>query len=175
LRAEVPGRGNTTVLSAYVQPIAASCLTRLEQQLRQQRHRRPIPSSNCVTFIGGRHPDRQRDFTLVEPEPGGWGATQRDDGTSAMFSGVHGGTFNRPVEVAETRYGIQVNRHAFDSNITVDRDDAVRVVTGNGAGYGDPKKRDPERARRDVQDELISREQAADIYGVVVQRFESAP
>ena len=32
-------------------------------------------ASICGTFIGGRHPDTGRHFTIVEPEVGGWGAT----------------------------------------------------------------------------------------------------
>lgn len=193
-------------------------------------------SSNCVTFIGGHHPDTGRPFTLVEPELGGWGATATRDGNNAVFSGIHGDTFNCPVEVAETRYGIYVDRlslnptfsgagqfnggrgvvleyrlradggsmtcgfsrskvlpwgleggqlgspnyvelsrrggeakrYAFDSDIAVNEGDVVRVVTGNGAGYGDPKRRDPELVRRDVRDGYYTAKEARDVYGVAV-------
>ncbi len=67
-------------------------------------------ASICGTFIGGRHPDTGRQFTIVEPEVGGWGATAERDGLNAQFSGLHGDTFNCPAEVAEARYGLYVDR-----------------------------------------------------------------
>lgn len=73
-----------------------------------------LPSGNFSsvlgTFIGGPHPDTGRFFTIVEPQIGGWGAYEGGDGNSAMFSGFHGETYNCPVEVAETRYGLYVDQ-----------------------------------------------------------------
>ena len=70
--------------------------------------------SICGTFIGGRHPDSGRHFTIVEPQLGGWGGSASRDGNNAMFSGFHGDTFNCPAEVAETRYGLYVERHSLN-------------------------------------------------------------
>ncbi|MDX2008129.1 MAG: hydantoinase B/oxoprolinase family protein [Meiothermus sp.] len=67
-------------------------------------------SSILGTFIGGPHPDTGRFFTIVEPQIGGWGAHAGGDGNSAIFSGFHGETYNCPVEVAETRYGLYVDQ-----------------------------------------------------------------
>jgi N-methylhydantoinase B len=67
-------------------------------------------ASICGTFISGTHPDTGRRFTIVEPQIGGWGGSARRDGNSAMFSPFHGDTFNCPVEVAEMRYGLYVDR-----------------------------------------------------------------
>jgi N-methylhydantoinase B len=67
-------------------------------------------ASVCGTFIGGRHPDTGRHFTIVEPQVGGWGGSAFRDGASAQFSGFHGDTFNCPAEVAEARYGLYVDR-----------------------------------------------------------------
>jgi N-methylhydantoinase B len=71
-------------------------------------------ASICGTFIGGRHPDTGRHFTIVEPQVGGWGATASRDGCSALFSPFHGDTFNCPAEVAEARYGLYVDRVALN-------------------------------------------------------------
>jgi N-methylhydantoinase B len=70
-------------------------------------------ASVCGTFIGGMHPDTGRHFTIVEPQVGGWGASDVRDGNSAMFSGIHGHTFNCPAEVAEARYGLYVEQVAL--------------------------------------------------------------
>ena len=199
-------------------------------------------ASVCGTFIGGIHPDTGRQYTIIEPQLGGWGGRDGMDGNSAMFSGAHGETFNCPAEVNEARNGLYVDqmalnlepggegqftggrgivmdyrvraddgfltvgytrskypawaldggnegspnyvefipregerqRFAFVSGLKTRRDDVIRVVTGNGGGFGDPKKRDPERVRRDVQNGLISAERAREVYGVAVELSEAA-
>ncbi|WP_028223021.1 hydantoinase B/oxoprolinase family protein [Paraburkholderia oxyphila] len=77
-----------------------------------------LPAGNfasvCATIIGGMHPDTGRLFTLVEPEIGGWGGEAGRDGNSAMYSGLHGETYNCPVEVCEARYGLYVDRMEFN-------------------------------------------------------------
>lgn len=65
-------------------------------------------SSIFGTVIAGLHPDTGRKYTMVEPQMGGWGATNDREGLSAMFSPNHGNTFNCPVEICEARYGFNV-------------------------------------------------------------------
>ncbi len=65
-------------------------------------------SSIFGTVISGTHPDTNRKFVMVEPQMGGWGATNYRDGVDAMFSTNHGNTFNCPVEICEVRYGLNV-------------------------------------------------------------------
>ncbi len=67
-------------------------------------------ASVCATFIGGTHPDTGRPYSIIEPQIGGWGASGQRDGNSAMFSGVHGDTFNCPAEINEARNGLFVKR-----------------------------------------------------------------
>ncbi|MEM6461878.1 MAG: hydantoinase B/oxoprolinase family protein [Pseudomonadota bacterium] len=193
-------------------------------------------ASVCGTFIGGIHPDTGRQYTIIEPQLGGWGASRESDGNSAIFCGFHGETYNCPAEINEARNGLYVDclklnmepggdgqytggrgivmdyriradngfltagytrskfpawpvdgghagspnyvefrpkdgepqRFAFVSGLATHRDDVIRVVTGNGAGLGDPKKRDPDAVRRDVKNGLISAERAKKIYGVKI-------
>ncbi|AKS09917.1 hydantoinase B/oxoprolinase family protein [Pseudomonas trivialis] len=77
-----------------------------------------LPAGNfasvCATIIGGVHPDTGRMFTLVEPEIGGWGAEPGRDGNNAVYSGLHGETYNCPVEVCEARYGLYVEQLALN-------------------------------------------------------------
>ncbi len=191
-------------------------------------------ASIAGTFIGGIHPDTGRQYTIIEPQIGGWGASQGRDGNSAIFSAVHGETFNCPAEISEARNGLIVDRmalnleeggegewsggrgimldyrirrdnsfltlgytrsrirpwaldggnegsnnyalvirpdgsserYAFGSGITVDTDDVIRIITGAGGGYGDPRKRDPEKVRADIKNGLITPDRAAAIHGV---------
>lgn len=67
-------------------------------------------ASVCGTFIGGIHPDTGRQYTIVEPQIGGWGASYGSDGNSAIFSGFHGETYNCPAEINEARNGLFVDR-----------------------------------------------------------------
>ena len=67
-------------------------------------------ASVCGTFVGGIHPDTGRHYTIIEPQLGGWGASETSDGTTAMFCGFHGETFNCPAEVNEARNGLFVDR-----------------------------------------------------------------
>jgi N-methylhydantoinase B len=190
-------------------------------------------ASICGTFIGGRHPDTGRHFTIVEPQVGGWGASAQRDGNSAMFSPFHGDTFNCPAEVAEARYGLYVDRlelnpaaggegrhrggkgivleyrvrsdgcfltcaftrsrqrpwelaggaegtgnfvevvrtggererYAVAAMVPVGAGDVIRIHTGNGAGYGDPRERPRELVLRDLRDGLLSEERARAVYG----------
>lgn len=67
-------------------------------------------ASVCATLVGGTHPDTGRPYSIIEPQVGGWGARADRDGNSAMFSGVHGETYNCPAEINEARNGLIVRR-----------------------------------------------------------------
>lgn len=190
-------------------------------------------ASVCGTFIGGIHPDTGRQYTIVEPQLGGWGARQGADGNSAIFSGFHGETYNCPAEINEARNGVMVDqmalntapggegefeggrgivmdyrvraengyltagytrsrfpawgmeggqdgspnlvefrpkdgepqRFSFVSGLATRPGDVIRVITGNGGGYGDPRKRDRARVAMDVKNGLVTPERAREVYG----------
>lgn len=191
-------------------------------------------ASVCGTFIGGIHPDTGRPYTIIEPQIGGWGASQTGDGNSAMFCGFHGETYNCPAEINEARNGVFVDQmalnlepggegkhtggrgivmdyrlradngfltagytrskfpawgveggrdgspnyiqfrpvkgdpqtFAFVSGLVTQKDDVIRVITGNGGGLGDPRQRDPALVRRDIKAGLITPERAREVYGI---------
>jgi N-methylhydantoinase B len=79
--------------------------------------------SVCSTSLALTHPDTGEPTLLVEPQPGGWGARQGQDGEHALVSVGDGETYVIPVEVAEQRYGIRVERLGLD-------------VPGDGHGAG---------------------------------------
>ena len=72
-------------------------------------------ASVCGTFIGGIHPDTGRQYTVIEPQLGGWGASSGGDGNTAMFCGFHGETYNCPAEINEARNGLIVDRMALNT------------------------------------------------------------
>ena len=189
-------------------------------------------ASICGTVISGTHPETGRNFAIIEPQLGGWGGSAEHDGNSAVFSGVHGDTYNCPAEVAESRYGLYVDRlalndepggegyhrggkgimleyrirsngthltcsysrskhppwgfnggedgspnyieiirhsgehetYAIVSALQLDEGDVIRVVTGNGAGWGDPRLRPPEAVADDLLNEYTTLERANAVY-----------
>ncbi|MDO8361209.1 MAG: hydantoinase B/oxoprolinase family protein [Devosia sp.] len=191
-------------------------------------------ASVCGTFIGGTHPDTGRQYTIIEPQLGGWGASRAGDGNSAIFCGFHGETYNCPAEINEARNGLLVDRmelnmepggegkytggrgivmdyrirgdngfltagytrskfppwsldggregspnyvqvirkdgssehYSFVSGLTMNTDDVIRVVTGNGGGIGDPNQRDHAAVEEDIRNGLITRERAREVYGL---------
>jgi len=190
-------------------------------------------ASVCGTFIGGIHPDTGRQYTIIEPQIGGWGARKGADGNSAMFCGFHGETYNCPAEINEARNGVMVDqmalntgpggegqwtggrgiimdyrvraengyltagytrskfpawameggregsgnivefrptdgpptRYAFVSGLATRQGDVIRVITGNGGGFGEPRHRDPALVAMDIKNGLITPAQARSIYG----------
>jgi len=78
--------------------------------------------STCSTSLALTHPDTGEPALLVEPQPGGWGASAVKDGEHGLITAGDGETYVIPVEVAEQRYGIRVERFGFD------------IVAGAGAG-----------------------------------------
>ncbi|HUZ53849.1 MAG TPA: hydantoinase B/oxoprolinase family protein [Streptosporangiaceae bacterium] len=192
--------------------------------------------SVCSTSLALTHPDTGEPALLVEPQPGGWGAGRDADGQHGLVSVGDGETYVIPVEVAEQRYGVRVERFGFDivpgagagrrrggrglvreyrircdgalltvawgrhlyppwgaaggrdgspnyvevlrdgrpigppfgkvSRLPLRRDDVVRLVTGSGGGYGDPREREADRVLADLRDELITPAEAAECYGI---------
>ena len=70
--------------------------------------------STCATIIAGLHPDNHDFYVYVETLPGGWGAGHDKDGVDGTGCVANGETFNIPVEVKETKFGIHVDRYEFN-------------------------------------------------------------
>lgn len=77
--------------------------------------------------------------------------------------GREGGLNGIDVLRGETRHHLTRTPHFL-----LRRGDRVRIVTGGGGGWGDPLARDPAAVAADVQDDLLTVEEAARSYGVVV-------
>ena len=82
------------------------------------------------------------------------------------LAGGHAGTANY-VEVIRTS-GART-RHAFATGVRLDAGDVVRIVTGNGAGWGEPRLRDPAAIRADIREGYLTPERAREVYGEAAQ------
>lgn len=54
------------------------------------------------------------------------------------------------------------------NNLQLNPGDVVKLYTGGGGGFGDPREREPRRVREDVIDRYVSRQAAESDYGVVL-------
>lgn len=70
-------------------------------------------ASVCSVTIAGNHQDTEEPFLIVEPSVGGWGGAEGQDGASGQFCISDGETYNIPVEIAETRYGVLVDEYSL--------------------------------------------------------------
>ena len=72
--------------------------------------------SVCTVLMAGKHQDFGNDYLIIEPTVGGWGACKGHDGQVGLFCVGDGETYNVPVEMAETRYGIRVDEHSLHTD-----------------------------------------------------------
>jgi N-methylhydantoinase B len=80
-------------------------------------------------------------------------------------AGVHGGLPGRPANVRLERAdgsAVEIRK----DRVAVRAGDRLVVTTGGGGGHGDPRRRDREAVRRDVEEGKISAEAAAAVYGL---------
>ena len=75
-----------------------------------------------------------------------------------------GGCAGSPNHVVIVRADGSTEDHSVVSGLTVNKGEIIRIITGTGAGWGDPMKRDLELVRQDLKDGYITREQANTYY-----------
>jgi N-methylhydantoinase B len=73
-------------------------------------------ASLSVGYIVGTDPAREV-FVLAEPSVGGWGAGVEKDGENALIATTDGDTYNFPVEVAEARFPVHVERYELNVDV----------------------------------------------------------
>lgn len=71
-------------------------------------------SSLCVVYVSGKDA-RGEPFIHIEPQHGGWGASEERDGANALIALTDGDTYNYAVEVIEARYPLLVRRYGFNT------------------------------------------------------------
>jgi len=79
---------------------------------------------------------------------------------------LDGGNEGSPNYVRVFRKDGTSERYAFVSNLTVNKDDVIRIVTGTGGGLGDPRLRDKSAVAEDLKNGFITPERAREVYGV---------
>jgi N-methylhydantoinase B len=79
---------------------------------------------------------------------------------------LNGGRPGSPNYILIERTNGKTERYAVVSGLTLNTDDVIHVITGTGAGWGDPLKRDRELVKEDLKNGYISQYQAEQYYGL---------
>jgi N-methylhydantoinase B len=79
---------------------------------------------------------------------------------------LNGGCEGSPNYVKIVRANGTTENHSVTSGLTVNCDEVIRVMTGTGAGWGDPLQRDLELVKDDLKNGYITLDQANRYYGL---------
>jgi N-methylhydantoinase B len=143
---------------------------------------------NCPAEIAEARYGLYVDRLSLNEEPGGEGRHRggkgivvdyrvRSDGcffTCAYTRNKHrpwpldGGREGSPNYAEVIRADGSVEEFAVVTALEVNKDDVIRIHTGNGGGYGDPRDRPPERVAEDVENGLVTAEWARSVYGLEI-------
>ena len=105
-------------VSLYYEPLLAAMDVMWQALAPAVPDRLPAGHQRAVnaTFVAGLHPDTRDLFVMGEPLVGGWGASQSRDGDNGQFCCANGETYNIPIELFESRYGLKVEQYAFHND-----------------------------------------------------------
>ncbi len=78
---------------------------------------------------------------------------------------LEGGREGSPNYIEVIRRDGGRERYSSVTKLDLEKGDVVRVVTGKGGGWGDPRKREPEKIAADLKNGYLTPDRAARIYG----------
>jgi N-methylhydantoinase B len=70
--------------------------------------------SLCASYVCGKDPQTGEIFVHIEPHVGGWGATDTNDGASALIATTDGDTYNYSIELLEAKFPLRCTRYALN-------------------------------------------------------------
>jgi N-methylhydantoinase B len=117
----------------------------------------------------GRHRGAPSAYVEYEPVDCELEVVYLSDGTFTEVKGVRGGEGGARAEQRKRfRDGSTSDELGCYARVTVEPGERMISVSCAGAGYGDPRERDPGRVARDVREGWVSRARAREVYGVEV-------
>ena len=81
--------------------------------------------------------------------------------------GLAGGDQGTPNYVEVVRAAGGVERYTVATGVSLGKDDVVRIVTGNGGGFGNPLQRSKELIRSDLRNGYVTAPEVDRVYGGV--------
>ena len=150
---------------------------------------------NCPAEVAEARYGLAVDRMALNPEPGGEGRWRGGKGIEVNYRvradgnfmtvgytrsrvppwGLGGGGNGTPNYVEVLRASGGRERYSLASGVILNKGDVIRIVTGNGGGYGDPHERDRRAVLEDVDSGYLTANRAAQVYGVDVKRRGGEP
>ena len=141
---------------------------------------------NCPAEVAEARYGLAVDRMALNPEPGGEGRWRGGKGIEVNYRvradgnfmtvgytrsrvppwGLGGGGNGTPNYVEVLRASGGRERYSLASGVIVNKGDVIRIVTGNGGGYGDPHERDREAVLEDLESGYLTASRAKEAYGV---------
>ncbi|MFZ5633617.1 MAG: hydantoinase B/oxoprolinase family protein [Bacillota bacterium] len=90
-------------------------------------------------------------------------------GPRDLRGGMPGSAAVVTVRYSQGRGGKVQDMESGKFTVNLEKGDSITIKTAGGRGFGDPLERDPAAVRFDVLEGFITRDQAFDIYGVVLE------
>lgn len=112
-------------------------------------------------FNGGK--GIELDYRIVDDE---WWLTMAYTRSKHGPWGLQGGLSGSTNHVIVERANGDQQRYSECTALSLGKDDLIKVYTANGGGYGDPKNRPKEKVLNDIRNGYVSKERAAEVYGV---------
>ncbi|TWB58139.1 N-methylhydantoinase B [Rhizobium sp. ERR 922] len=103
-----------------------------------------------------------RDYEILGDGASAYCSFGRTDTPPWGIEGGKSGSINL-LQLKES--GGKVRNFGREPHIALKRGDLVRIITGGGGGWGDPRARERAQVRRDVEDGYITSEVARSLYG----------
>jgi N-methylhydantoinase B len=139
---------------------------------------------NCPAEVAEARYGLAVDRMMLNPEEGGEGRWRGGKGVEVVYRvradgnfmtvgytrsrippwGLEGGANGTPNYVEVIRASGERERYSLASGVIVNCNDVIRIVTGNGGGYGPPKQRDEAFVRDDIRSGYITTDRAKDVY-----------
>lgn len=95
--------------------------------------------------------------------------TMEGDGNTYRPHGLFGGSDGTQGDLKHIKAnGEVIDLYSKESGYKFEAGDSVRIQTASGGGYGDPYDRPAERVLKEYRDGLVSKEQAREEYGVII-------
>jgi N-methylhydantoinase B len=139
---------------------------------------------NCPAEVAEARYGLAVDRMMLNPEEGGEGRWRGGKGVEVVYRvradgnfmtvgytrsrippwGLEGGANGTPNYVEVIRASGERERYSLASGVIVNCNDVIRIVTGNGGGYGPPKQRDEAFVRDDIRSGYITADRAKEVY-----------
>ncbi len=156
---------------------------------------------NCPVEVNEARNGVHVECYALNPEPGGAGCQRGGRGIDLRYRLMHtsgwvtaayarsrtppwalaGGSPGTVNRLSIIRRSGEVENRLSASALPIQKGDVVRIRTGAGGGYGEPKRRPQAKVLRDLRDGYISAQEALDIYGAdrdavqaTVRRYHSS-